>query len=54
MHISISRITSNREPDFIVIDIRDENYKIVTRVRLTLEDFARAISGVGQVDCQTY
>ena len=50
--ITISRLSGNLHIEKpIQITIRDE-YKNITEVELTLEDFAKAITGMGFLPCE--
>ena len=48
--ITITKRTSNIEQDYIFIHI-EKDRKNVAKVKLSLEDFARAITGQGFVGC---
>lgn len=50
--ITISRLTSNVEPDTIEIRIKDGNSaKIICEVSMDLESFAYALTGLGHIPC---
>lgn len=51
--ISISRVSSNQEPDYICVEIRDERAGvIVAMAKLPLENFAAAVTGLGHRPCE--
>jgi hypothetical protein len=54
--ITISRPTSNRPPyTYISINIQDDSSGIhIINVQMSLEDFAHAITGLGNVDCEIH
>jgi hypothetical protein len=48
-NLSISRVTSTHQPEFIELRLREG--KECTVVTLTLADFAAALTGLGQTEC---
>lgn len=51
--ISIAKLTSNTEPNYMLIQIEDESSGIeFVEVKLSLENFAQAITGLGHVPCK--
>jgi hypothetical protein len=51
--ITISRTTSNREPDFIRLRIEDDSSGVnFLDIRMSLENFAKVITGFGYIDCE--
>ncbi len=47
---SISKTTSNQEDSFVTVELRAENS--IIQVKLSMEQFARALLGEGKLDCQ--
>lgn len=51
--ISISRVHPHKEPDFVRILIEDETSGcVILDLKLSLPDFARAITGLSAIKCQ--
>jgi len=51
--ISMSRVTSNREPEFITIELNDETSGVrVVTVKLSKEELANIITGFGARPCE--
>ena len=52
-HISISSVQSNREPNYISIEIGDRKSHItMIRVKISYEDFGKVVTGRGYTDCK--
>lgn len=52
--LTIGRISSNipRHHNNIEIEVRDEFYNVVTKISVTSEKFAHALTGMAMVECQ--
>lgn len=51
--ITISRVSSNLEPDYIIVSIADEISGLqFASAKMSLENFALAISGLRRVSCE--
>lgn len=51
--LTISRVHSNREPDYIEVRLCDDDAAIeVATAKLSLAHFAAAVTGLGHVDCE--
>ena len=50
--ITVSRVTSNQEDDYISIRFEDKlSGSTFLQAKMTLEDFAKAVTGHGYMDC---
>lgn len=49
---TISKVTSNYCEDYIIITIKDKASRIGLTCELSLENFAKCIMGLAQVDCK--
>lgn len=52
--ISISRVTTNHGPDYVQIAVEDRaSHSTFVEVRMTLEEFGSALSGMSYTHCTT-
>ena len=49
--VTVSRTTSNVEPEYISIKIKDADSKKRIKVKLSLENYALAITGTSFIPC---
>ena len=51
--LTISRVTTNMPDEFghISIELTDDGFKMLFRAEITLADFARLLTGLGEIPC---
>ena len=49
--LTISRVTSTDEPEYINLELTDSGWKMLFQVEIPLADFASAITGAGAIPC---